>query len=463
MKNKERIFWVSLTLVLGSFILLPIERAFAISREAEKYLQIFHEVSTLIEADFVESVEDKNIFLGAIKGMIGSLGDPHTRFMEEEDFKQLQEETRGSFGGVGIEVTQQDGALVVITPIDDTPAQRAGMLPQDKIIEINGLSTEKMGIPEAIKVMRGAAGTPVTLKIKRKTQKEPISFTLNRELIKIQFLKSAFIEKEKVGYIRLSQFMGRETTAGEFKKIVRDFQEKKAAGIVVDLRSNPGGLLDLSIDLSDLFLPEGKDIVSVKGRGEKLIRVYKSTSSQDKILDTPMVVLLNNGSASASEIFAGAMQDNKRGTILGNQSFGKGSVQNIYPLSHKTGIALTIQKYYTPSGVSIHKKGITPDLVINQLIPDEDEKTNLDKLMKANIIANFVSENPGYNDKNVSIFIDQINKKGFKLRPEITKYILKREYSLGLPTPVYDREFDLQLNKAIDLLVNPATMKAASK
>jgi carboxyl-terminal processing protease len=450
-------------LVLGSFILLPIERAFAISREAEKYLQIFHEVSTLIEADFVESVEDKNIFLGAIKGMIGSLGDPHTRFMEEEDFKQLQEETRGSFGGVGIEVTQQDGALVVITPIDDTPAQRAGMLPQDRIIEINGLSTEKMGIPEAIKVMRGAAGTPVTLKIKRKTQKEPISFTLNRELIKIQFLKSAFIEKEKVGYIRLSQFMGRETTAGEFKKIVRDFQEKKAAGIVVDLRSNPGGLLDLSIDLSDLFLPEGKDIVSVKGRGEKLIKVYKSTTSQDKILDTPMVVLLNNGSASASEIFAGAMQDNKRGTILGNQSFGKGSVQNIYPLSHKTGIALTIQKYYTPSGVSIHKKGITPDLVINQLIPDEDEKTNLDKLMKGNIIATFVSENPGYNDKNSSIFIDQLNKKGFKLRPEIAKYILKREYSLGLPTPVYDREFDLQLNKAIDLIANPTSLKAASK
>jgi carboxyl-terminal processing protease len=463
MKNKERIFWVSLTLVLGSFILLPIERAFAISREAEKYLQIFHEVSTLIEADFVESVEDKNIFLGAIKGMIGSLGDPHTRFMEEEDFKQLQEETRGSFGGVGIEVTQQDGALVVITPIDDTPAQRAGMLPQDRIIEINGQSTEKMGIPEAIKVMRGAAGTPVTLKIKRKTQKEPISFTLNRELIKIQFLKSAFIEKEKVGYIRLSQFMGRETTAGEFKKIVREFQEKKAAGIVVDLRSNPGGLLDLSIDLSDLFLPEGKDIVSVKGRGEKLIRVYKSTASQDKILDTPMVVLLNNGSASASEIFAGAMQDNKRGTILGNQSFGKGSVQNIYPLSHKTGIALTIQKYYTPSGVSIHKKGITPDLVINQLIPDEDEKTNLDKLIKGNIISTFVSENPGYNDKNSSIFIDQLNKKGFKLRPEIAKYILKREYALGLPTPVYDREFDLQLNKAIDLIANPTTLKAASK
>jgi carboxyl-terminal processing protease len=452
MKNKERIFWISLTMVLGSFLLFPLEKASAISRDAEKYLQIFHEVSTLIESDFVDASEDKNVYLGAIKGMIGSLGDPHTRFMEEEDFKQLQEETRGSFGGVGIEVTQQDGALVVITPIDDTPAQKAGMMPQDKIVEINGQSTEKMGIPEAIKIMRGAPGTPVSLKVKRKSQKEPIIFTLNRELIKIQFLKSAYLEKEKIGYIRLSQFMGRESTSLEFKKIIREFHEKKASGIIVDLRSNPGGLLDLSIDLSDLFLPEGKDIVSVKGRGEKLVRVYKSTGNQEKVLDIPLVVLLNNGSASASEIFAGAMQDNQRGTVLGNQSFGKGSVQNIYPLSHKTGIALTIQKYYTPSGVSIHKKGITPDVVVNQITPDEEEKLSLDKILKANYLSNFVSENPGYSEKNSSLFLEEMGKKGIKLRPEVGKYILKREYYLGQPTPVYDREFDLQLNRAIEIL-----------
>jgi len=456
MKNKERFFWISLTLVLSSLLFFPLEKAFAITREAEKYLQIFHEISTLIESDYVEQVEDKNIYLGAIKGMIGALGDPHTRFMEEEDFKQLQEETRGSFGGVGIEVTQQDGALLVITPIDDTPAQKAGILPQDKIIEINGQSTEKMSIADAIKIMRGVSGSPVTLKLRRKTLKEPISVTLIRELIKIQFLKSSFLEKEKLGYIRLSQFMGRESTSSDFKKIIRDFQDKKSIGIIVDLRSNPGGLLDLSIDLSDLFLPEGKDIVSVKGRGEKLVRVYKSTTSQDKILDIPMVVLLNNGSASASEIFAGAMQDNKRATILGNQSFGKGSVQNIYPLSHKTGVALTIQKYYTPSGVSIHKKGITPDVIINQLIPDEDEKNNLDKLIKGNIVNTFVNENPGYTEKNINLFIDLISKKGLKLRPQVARYVLKREYNLGQSAPIFDREFDLQLNKAIDILSNPS-------
>ncbi len=450
---------MTLTSVLVSFLLFPLERASAISRDAEKFLQIFHEVSTLIESDFVDASEDKNIYLGAIKGMISSLGDPHTRFMEEDDFKQLQEETRGSFGGVGIEVTQQDGALVVITPIDDTPAQRAGMMPQDRIMEINGQLTEKMGIPEAIKIMRGAAGTPVYLKVRRKSQKELISFTLTRELIKIQFLKSAFLEKEKIGYIRLSQFMGRESTSLDFKKIIRDFQDKKASGIVIDLRSNPGGLLDLSIDLSDLFLPEGKDIVSVKGRGEKLIRVYKSTGNQEKVLDIPLVVLVNNGSASASEIFAGAMQDNQRGTVLGNQSFGKGSVQNIYPLSHKTGIALTIQKYYTPSGVSIHKKGITPDVVINQITPDEEEKLSLDKILKGNYLSSFVSENPGYSEKNSSLFLEQMTKNGIKLRPEVGRYILKREYSLGQPTPVYDREFDLQLNRAIEILSQTSVQK----
>ena len=455
MKNKERFLWISLTIILSSQLFFPLEKAFAISREAEKYLQIFHEISTLIESDYVEQVEDKNVYLGAIKGMIGALGDPHTRFMEEEDFKQLQEETRGSFGGVGIEVTQQEGALLVITPIDDTPAQKAGILPQDKIIEINGQSTEKMNIADAIKIMRGVAGSPVTLKIKRKTLKEPFNVTLIRELIKIQFLKSSFLEKEKLGYIRLSQFMGRESTSSDFKRIIREFQDKKATGIIVDLRSNPGGLLDLSIDLSDLFLPEGKDIVSVKGRGEKLIRVYKSTTSQDKILEIPMVVLLNNGSASASEIFAGAMQDNKRATILGNQSFGKGSVQNIYPLSHKTGVALTIQKYYTPSGVSIHKKGITPDIVINQIVPDEDERNNLDKIIKGNMVNTFVTENPGYTEKNVNLFNDLLTKKGLKLRPQVARYVLKREYNLGQSAPIFDREFDLQLNKAIDILNNP--------
>jgi carboxyl-terminal processing protease len=454
MKNRERLLWIAITTTLLFFLALPFEKAKAFSRDAEKYLQIFHEISTLIETDYVETIEDKKIMLGAIKGMIGSLGDAHTRFMEEDDFKQLQEETRGSFGGVGLEVTQSDGTILVITPIDDTPAQRAGILPQDRILEINGNPTNKMNIQEAVKMMRGPTGSSVTIKIQRKSLKEPIFVTLNREQIKIQFLKSEFLENDKIGYIRLSQFMGRESTLDEFKSIISNFQKKNAKGFIIDLRSNPGGLLDLSIDLSDLFLKRNLDIVSVKGRGEKLIKIYKSTDSKEKFIDLPLVVLVNNGSASASEIFAGAMQDHKRGIILGNQTFGKGSVQNIYPLPHRTGIALTIQKYYTPSGVSIHKKGIKPDYIINQINPQDDERTQIDKIIKQNLIQDFVKANPDYNEDSTNKFIETLTKKGFKLRGNLAKYLLKRETNIGKPMPVIDREFDNQLNKAIDLLNN---------
>lgn len=460
MKNLERMIWISIVTFLGYFAFYPTERVSAISADGEKYLQIFHEIASFVESDFVEQVDDKTLYQGAIKGMISSLGDPHTRFMGEEEFRQLQDETRGSFGGVGLEVTHSDGSILVVSPIDDTPAMRAGIQPQDRILEINGKSTEKMTIDEAVKTMRGQVGTTVSIKIKRKSLKDPFNITLTRELIKIQYLKSAFLENEKIGYIRLSQFMGRENNTGlEFKKIIQDFVQKEALGIVIDLRSNPGGLLDLAIDLSDFFLKPDLDIVSVKGRGEKLIRVFKSTDSSGKALETPLVVLLNAGSASASEIFAGAMQDHKRATILGNQSFGKGSVQNIYPLPHKTGIALTIQKYYTPSGVSIHKKGITPDIVINQITPDNDEKTQIEKLLKANLVATFVKENPGYTEKNIKLFQESLAKKGYKLGKTISRYLLKKENGIGEKAPIFDREFDPQLNKAIEVLQNPNAAK----
>lgn len=452
MKNKERLFWLFSTMLLAAYSFFPFEKAKAISLEGEKFLQVFHEISALIDSDFVETSEDKNLYQGAIKGMISTLGDPHTRFMDEEEFKQLQEETRGSFGGVGMEVAPTEGGILVVAPIDDTPAQRAGVQPQDKIIEINGQNTEKMSIQDAIKIMRGAPGTSVNLKIRRKSVKDPVSLSLIREQIRIQFLKKAFLENEKLGYIRLSQFMGKEATLNDFKRILGELRSKNMKGLIVDLRSNPGGLLDLAIELSDLFLPENKDIVSVKGRGEKLIRVFKSTGRPDKFTDIPMVVLMNGGSASASEIFAGAMQDHKRASILGTQSFGKGSVQNIYPLSYKTGIALTIQKYYTPSGVSIHKKGITPDLVTEAFGPDEDEKFYLEKMQKGNLLSPFVKEHPGFNERNLDLFIEILQKKSIKIRPELARYLLKREYSVGEKLPVFDREFDVQLNKAIEVL-----------
>lgn len=453
MKNKERIFWMSLVFSLAIIAFFPTQRAKAISVEAEKYLQIFHEVATLIQTDFVETSEEKKLYVGAIRGAISSLGDPHSRFLDEEEFKQLQEETRGAFGGVGIEVTQSDGALIVVAPIEDTPAMRAGIQPQDRIIEINGNSTEKMTISEAVKLMRGPVGTSVHLKIKRKSLKEPLSVTLNRELIRIQFIKSTFILDKKLGYLRLTQFMGKENTAQEYKKIIQDFQKNGMKGLIIDLRSNPGGLLDLAIDLSDIFLPAGKEIVSVRGRGGKLEKVHNASDSDFKVLDTPMVILMNNGSASASEIFAGAMQDHGRAKIIGTQSFGKGSVQHIYPLSYKTGIALTIQKYYTPKGVSIHKIGITPDEVVQALAPEEDEKPQIEKLLKQNALVEFVKENPdGYTEINIQKWFEKLQKMEIKIRPILAKYLLKREYQMTEKAPIFDLEFDPQLQRAIEIL-----------
>lgn len=453
MKNKERLFWILLTFLLSLATFYPFQKVKAISSEAEKYLQIFHEVAALIQTDFVETFDEKKLYLGAIRGVLNSLGDPHSRFLDEEEFKQLQEETRGTFGGVGIEVTQADGAIVVIAPIEDTPAMRAGIQPQDRIIEINGNSTEKMSIADAVKLMRGAVGSSVHLKIKRKSLKDPLSITLNRELIRIQFIKSTFIPEKKLGYLRLSQFMGKENTAQEYKRIIQDFINKGMKGLIVDLRSNPGGLLDLAIDLSDIFLPAGKEIVSVRGRGGKLEKVYNASHSEFKVLDIPLVVLMNNGSASASEIFAGAMQDHGRAKIVGTQSFGKGSVQHIYPLSYKTGIALTIQKYYTPKGLSIHKVGITPDEVVQAINPEEDEKTQIDKLLKQNLSQEFVKENPsGYTPENIQKWLEKLQSLDIKIRPTLAKYLLKREYQLTEKAPIYDLEFDPQLQRAIEIL-----------
>jgi carboxyl-terminal processing protease len=463
MKTKERIFWFSVCFILLTLLIHPLDKAKALSLEGEKYLQIFHDIEGFIETDYVEIVDEKTLFIGAIKGMLSSLGDPHTRFMAEEEYKHLQEETRGSFGGVGLEVTYSEGSILVISPYDDTPASKAGILPQDRILEISGRSTEKMPIEEAVKLMRGPAGSSVTIKIRRKTVKDPFLVTLNRELIKMSFIKSTFLENEKVGYLRLTQFMGRENnTAGEFKKAIQDFSNKNANGIVIDLRSNPGGLLDLAVEFSDIFLRADLDIVSVRGRGEKLVKVYRATETKDKFLDIPLVLLLNNGSASASEILAGALQDNKRALVVGNQSFGKGSVQNIYNLPHKTGMALTVQKYYTPSGVSIHKKGITPDIVVNAITPDTESKTHLDNLLKTSILQNFVKENPGYNEKNIKSFQELLVKKGYKLNKTISRFILKKENLIGEKAPILDREFDPQLNKAIELLTNPLPSKQTS-
>ncbi|MEM7180432.1 MAG: S41 family peptidase [Spirochaetota bacterium] len=453
MKHKERLFWVFLTVFLLACAVHPVAKVKAISRNAERYLHIFHEVAAFIQADYVESVDDRKLFVGAIRGLLSSLGDPHTRFLDQDEFQEHKDETRGTFGGIGVEVTYRQGSILVISPIDDTPAMRAGLLPQDRIIEIDGKKTKTMNITDAVRIMRGKIGTRVRIKVLRKGVPELIPFSLERELVRINYIKSKFLEKEKLGYIRLSQFMGLKTTAKDFKKRVDAFLKKGAKGLIVDLRMNPGGLLNMANELSDYFLPAGKVIVSVKGRGGELIRAFKAKESHPQVENIPMVVLIDKGSASASEIFAGAMKDHKRAKILGVTSFGKGSVQNIYSLPYNTGLALTIQKYYMPSGISIHKKGVLPDIVVQPLKPSDLERVYLLRMNKAKFIETFVQKHPGgYSDKNIRLFLQEVRKQKYNVSEKIAKLFLKREYSLGRKQPAFDLEFDVQLQKAVQIL-----------
>lgn len=331
----------------------------SVSAAGEGYeeLKTFTEVMSMVRKYYVEEVKTKDLIYGAIKGMLSSL-DPHSSFMPPDAYKEMQVETKGEFGGLGIQIGIKDKFLTVIAPIEDTPAYRAGIKAGDKIVKINKESTIDMSLQDAVTKMRGAPKTPVTISILREGLEGPKDFTLIREIIKIKSVKSKVLE-DKVGYIKISQFQ--EQTASDLAAAVNKLTEEKVNSLVLDLRNNPGGLLNSAIDVTSKFLPKGKLVVYTKTRsGEK----SEFFTEGDTNFTPPMIVLVNQGSASASEIVAGALKDWNRAVILGTQTFGKGSVQTVIPLSDGAGLRLTTAKYYTPKGVSIQNTGITPDIVL---------------------------------------------------------------------------------------------------
>lgn len=451
MKFLKNLSWLSLGFFLGFLIFAFPSKARALSQDAEEYLQVLHEIVSYLETDYVEKVNEADLYKGAIQGILSSLKDPHSRFLSKEEFKELQSETRGSFGGLGIEVLFQDGKILIVSPIDDTPASRAGLLPEDKIIEINGIKTQTMNLNDAISLMRGEVGSGVSLLIERKNVK-PFPVDLVREMIKIQYIKKEYIKNEKIAYIRLLQFMGKDTTAKDFYQAIQDLTKQGAESLIIDLRNNPGGLLDLAVQLSEIFLDKGKEVVSVRGRDGVMIRSYKSSTGLGKFLDIPVVILMNNGSASASEILAGALKDHKRAKLVGTKSFGKGSVQNIYNLPHGTGVALTIQKYYTPSGVSIHGKGIEPDILIEPFGPKDDDKFYFEKLSKSNLLKTFTKENPIYSSMKGDLFYQKLQKEKILLSEDLSKFLYYSETMIGKKAPLITLEFDPQLKEAIQIL-----------
>ena len=329
------------------------------TKETYKQLSIFNEVFNRVKERYVEEVTDKELIEKALNGMLSAL-DPHSSFMSEELFKEMQIDTAGAFGGLGIEITMEQGFIKIISPIDDTPAQKAGVESGDFITHLDGQSVVGLSIKEAVDIMRGEVGKPITITIVR-GMKEPFDIVLKRAVIKIQSVKHKVIDD--IGVLRVTTF-NEQTTTG-LKKIIKELEsgETDIKGYVLDLRNNPGGLLDESISVSDLFLEKG-EIVSVRGRDKQDVQVY-SAKKGDIIKGKPLVVLINQGSASASEIVAGALQDHNRAPILGITSFGKGSVQTIVPID-SGAIRLTIAKYYTPSGDSIQAIGIEPDVVVPQ-------------------------------------------------------------------------------------------------
>jgi len=328
-------------------------------QETYKNLEIFSNVLSIIQQNYVEEIDAQEVIEGAIKGMLTSL-DPHSSFMKPEHFKELQVETKGSFSGIGIEITIKDGILTVVSPIEDTPAFKEGIKAGDLFIKIDGRSTKDMSLMKAVKKLRGIKGTEVTISIHREGWSELQDITLVRDVIPLHSVRSKIIATD-YAYIRITNFQTK--TTADLKKALDEFNaEHDIKGLILDLRNNPGGLLDQSVKVADLFIDEGV-IVSTKGRLKDQNMEVKA-HSRGKTYKLPIVVLVNGGSASASEIVAGALQDHKRALILGTQTFGKGSVQTIIPMNDGAGLRLTTARYYTPSGISIQAKGITPDVII---------------------------------------------------------------------------------------------------
>ena len=351
--------------------------------------RLIAEVMERVRHDYVERIDEKELMNSAIRGMVSGL-DRHSEFLSAEEYREIRDSTSGRYSGIGLEVSTQDGAILVIAPIDDTPAQRAGIESGDEIVEIDGVSVRNDGLNEAIEKMRGHAGTPVSLSIRRENYDDPLSFTLTRQKIEVASVRHEILQPA-YGYVRLSQF--NDGTADELEAAidqmtdeVQDSTGAMLAGLIIDLRNNPGGILDSAVEVSDLFLDAGI-IVTAEGRTPES-RFRRDADFGDIMDGGAVVVLVNGGSASASEIVAGALQDHHRALIVGTTTFGKGLVQTVMPLSRGRAIKLTTSHYFTPSGDSIHETGILPDVVVegSRVYPSSMTGATLDRENDAQLI-----------------------------------------------------------------------------
>lgn len=409
------------------------------AEETYKELKIFSDVIELIEQNYVDPVDTKELIQNAIQGMVNSL-DPHSALLPPDAFEELQMDTQGKFTGIGVSITMRDGFVTVIAPIEGTPAFKAGIEAGDKIIKVDGQPVKDL--QEAVKMMRGPKGTTVVVFIKREEIEKPLEFTLIRDVIPIESVK-AILLKPGYGYIRITNF-----SDGTTKDLVAALKELESgdpplSGLVLDLRGNPGGLLPQAIQVSDIFLDSGT-ILSIKGRVEKHTKIYTAHPNAIK-RSYPIVVLINGGSASASEIVAGALQDNKRALLLGTNSFGKGSVQTVETLRNGFGIKLTIARYYTPSGRSIQAKGIEPDIIVKYKLLDPSDSAGADsRMIKEKDLKNHLEAEPTQAEKK------ETDKKKLQITEEENKYRKLKLEAL---------QSDNQVMRALEILVGHKLFK----
>lgn len=371
--------FIAVTAVLITAVISSYWVGFSLGKDRDafyKELDVFAEGLSLIEKKYVEDKPAQDLIYGALSGMLASL-DSYSQFLTPDDYKELLVETEGKFGGIGIEITIKDGLLTIVSPIEDTPGWEAGLKPGDIIVKIDGELTKAITLNQAVKKLRGDPGTEVILTVLREKDRKIDTVPIVRGIIKIKDIKRALILTDNIGYVRISEF--RETTAADLDKALDKLKKEGMQALIVDMRNNPGGLLYSAIEVTSKFLEDGKVIVSTKSRTEEE-KNYKAVSAKQKFLDIPIVVLINKGSASGSEILAAALKDNKRAILLGETTFGKGSVQTIVPLSDGSALRLTTSKFYSPNGNTIHEKGVDPDIVVSKEVNEKSKEDEGDEV-----------------------------------------------------------------------------------
>ena len=441
---------IAVIVVFLSIFIISSQRHSSAEAKGNDYesIELFTDVMSIVKKSYVEEVDTKKLVYGAINGMLSSL-DPHSSFMSPDTYKEMKIDTRGAFGGLGIEISVKEGVLTVISPIEDTPAFKAGIKAGDMILRIDEKFTKDLNINEAVKRMRGQKGTKVTLTIMREGLDKPKEYTLVRDIIQVKSVRSHLVNGG-YGYVRIAQFQ--EKTDDDLSKALKNLKEENKGelkGLVLDLRNDPGGLLDQAVRVADHFVPEGQLVVYTEGR-EKDSKMQFTAKNGGKEPNYPIVVIINGGSASASEIVAGALQDHKRAIIMGTQSFGKGSVQTIIPLSDDSGLRLTTARYYTPKGRSIQAKGITPDIAVEAIeLPKTSGKKDSLHLREKDLENHFEGE-----DKNGTEDAKKDDKKNES----------KDEKSDIIPQkPEENLKQDYQVQRALDLLKGWELIKSMGK